>query len=83
MIGNRIRACAFSTIFAIICFASSAIAAQFDGTWSMVAVTTSGHCGSVPVGLEISHGRIFPLAEGSLVTQFSWSGAFPPPDRCG
>jgi len=40
MIGNRIRAFALSTAFAIICFAPPAIAAQFDGHWRMVAVTT-------------------------------------------
>jgi hypothetical protein len=35
-----------------------AIAAKFDGNWSMVAVTTRGHCGVIPMGLEISRGRI-------------------------
>ena len=32
---------------ALICSAPSAIAAQFDGNWSMVAVTTSGQCSGV------------------------------------
>jgi hypothetical protein len=59
MIGNRMRAFALSTAFAIICFALPAIAAQFDGNWSMVAVTTSGHCGSIPIGLGISRGRVY------------------------
>ena len=59
MIGNRIRALALSTAFAITALAPPAIAAQFDGTWNMVAVTTSGHCGKIPIGLGISHGRIF------------------------
>jgi hypothetical protein len=53
------RAFALSTAFAIICFAPPAIAAQFDGNWNMVAVTTSGHCGKIPIGLGINHGRIF------------------------
>jgi hypothetical protein len=59
MIGNRIRAFALSTAFAIISFAPPASAAQFDGNWNMLAVTTSGHCGRIPIGLGISHGRIF------------------------
>jgi hypothetical protein len=57
MIGNRVRS--FATAFTIIFFAPPASAAQFDGNWSMVAVTTSGHCGSVPIGLEISRGRMY------------------------
>ena len=58
MIGNRMCAFALSTAFAIICSASPAIAAQFDGNWLMVAVTTSGHCGKINIGLGISGGRI-------------------------
>ena len=59
MIGNRMRVFALSTAFAIICLAPPANAAPFDGTWNMLAVTTSGHCGRIPIGLGISHGRIF------------------------
>lgn len=58
MIGNRMCAFALSTAFAIICSAPPAIAAPFDGNWSMVAMTTSGHCGIIKVGLAISGGRI-------------------------
>jgi hypothetical protein len=58
MICNRMRVFALSTAFAIICSALPAIAAQFEGKWSMVAVTASGHCGKIPIGLGISHGRI-------------------------
>jgi len=47
MIGNRMRAFALSTAFTIICSAPPALAAQFDGNWSMVAVTTRGHCGTL------------------------------------
>jgi hypothetical protein len=61
MIGNRMRLLVLSTAFAIICSAPPAIGAQFDGNWSMVAVTTSGHCGKIPIGLGISHGRIYSL----------------------
>jgi hypothetical protein len=60
MIGNR-RCCAFAlaTVFTIICSIAPANAAQFDGNWSMVALTTSGHCGQIPIGLGISRGRIY------------------------
>jgi len=66
MTGIRIRAFALLTAFAIISFAPSAIAAPFDGTWSMLVVTTNGHCGKIPVGLGISHGRIH-STRGSFV----------------
>lgn len=36
----------------------SAAAGKFDGSWSMVAVTTRGHCGSIPIGMQIKGGRI-------------------------
>ena len=55
----RIRAFAFSAAFATLCFAPPAIAAQFDGNWTTVAVTTRGHCGKIPIGLRISHGLIY------------------------
>ena len=55
----RNSAFALSTAFTIICSAPPALAAQFDGNWSMVAVTTRGHCGQIPMSLGISHGRIF------------------------
>jgi hypothetical protein len=58
MIGNCMRAFALSTAFAIISSASPAIAGGFDGNWNMVAVTTSGHCGNIPIGLGISRGQI-------------------------
>ena len=43
------------------------LAAQFDGNWRMVAVTTRGHCGKIPMGLGISHGRIYSTG-GSFVS---------------
>ena len=67
MIGNRKCAFALSTAFAIFCSALPAIAAQFDGNWSMVAVTTRGHCGKIPMGLGISRGRIYSTG-GSFVS---------------
>jgi hypothetical protein len=75
MIDNCMRALAIPTAVAITCFAPPAIAADFDGNWSMVAVTTSGHCGEIPIGVEIS--RVFLRAEAlseplSLITRFNW-----------
>ena len=66
MIANRIRDFAFCTAFVIFCFVTPAIAAQFYGNWSMVAVTTSGHCGRVPIALGISHGRIYSAGGSSF-----------------
>jgi len=62
MIGNRMCAFALSAAFAIICFASPAIAAH-NGNWLMVAVTTSGHCGKINIGLGISRGRIYSIGD--------------------
>jgi hypothetical protein len=59
MIGNRMCAFALSLTVAIISSMLPAMASQFDGNWSMVVVTTSGHCGTIPIGLEISRGRIY------------------------
>lgn len=83
MTGNRMCAFALSTAFVIICCAPPVSAAQFDGNWSMLAVTTSGHCGRIPIGLGISHGRIFLLVDVLLATRFSWSAAFSLPGRSG
>ena len=71
MSANRIRDFAFSTAFAIFCFVTPAIAAQFDGDWSMVAVTTSGHCGEIPIDVRLSHGRIFSTGSTSFGTRFA------------
>ena len=67
MIGNCMRAFALWTAFAIICSAPPALAAQFDGNWNMVAVTTRGHCGRIPIGLGISRSRIYSTG-GSFVS---------------
>jgi len=58
MIGNRICVIALTAASATICSSPSAIAAPFDGNWSVVAQTTRGHCGSIQFGLAISGGRI-------------------------
>ena len=46
MIGNRICVIALVAASAAICSTPSAIAASFDGNWSVVAQTTQGHCGT-------------------------------------
>ena len=58
MIDHRQRIRALFAAFAIIAFVAPASAARFDGTWSMSAVTTRGHCGTIPVGMVINRGRI-------------------------
>jgi hypothetical protein len=80
MIGNRTCAFALSMALVILCSTPSAIAAQFDGNWSMVAVTTNGHCGSIPISLGISHGQVYSTGGGfaghpvQLVGRISASG---------
>jgi hypothetical protein len=59
MISNRICAAALATAFATICSAPSALANPFDGSWSIFARTTVGHCESLPFPLVISGGRIY------------------------
>ena len=71
MMGNRMRALALWTAFAIICSAPPALAAQFDGNWNMVAVTTRGHCGRIPIGLGISRSRIYSTGGSSFGTAFA------------
>ena len=87
MIDNRMHAFALSTAFAIICSAPPAIAGKFDGSWSMVAETTHGHCGDIEIGLGINRGRIhstsgsfaaYPIQLGGRV-----SASGQAPDECG
>jgi hypothetical protein len=59
MIGKRKCTIALSVASAIILSAPPATAAKLDGTWSMTAETTRGHCGTIAVGLGISRGRIY------------------------
>ena len=71
MIGNRKCAIALLTAFAIISSAPPASAAQFDGRWRMVVLTTSGHCGEVPIDVGISRGRIYSTGGSSFGTAFA------------
>ena len=59
MTSNRICAIPLTVALAVICLAPSAIAASFDGSWSVYAQTTRGHCESLQFGLAISGGRIY------------------------
>ena len=68
---NQMRVFALCTGFAIIGFVQPAIAAQFDGHWRMVAVTTSGHCGEIPIDVGISRGRIYSTGGSSFGTAFA------------
>jgi hypothetical protein len=59
MIDNRMCTTALTAASAIICSPPPAIAARFDGNWSLVAQTTLGHCGSIEIGVAIRGGRIY------------------------
>src|SRR3984893_14820833 len=58
LISNRTSAIALSAAIAILCFAAPATAAQFDGNWNMVLVTTNGHCGVIKMGMAVNGGHI-------------------------
>jgi hypothetical protein len=58
MIGNALRAVALAAAFATISFAALAKAAPYDGSWTMVLVTTSGHCGTIKMGMAVKGGLI-------------------------
>jgi hypothetical protein len=59
MFGNRICTILLTFLSSILFSAAEANAARFDGSWSMVAETTRGHCGTIQVGLGITRGRIY------------------------
>jgi hypothetical protein len=59
MSGNRMSAFALATACSVICSAPPASAANYDGSWNMTAVTTRGHCGTIPIGMGISGSRIY------------------------
>jgi hypothetical protein len=54
---NSLRTASITTAI-VLGFAAPAGAAHPDGTWTMTAQTTRGHCGTVEMGLAIDHGRI-------------------------
>lgn len=66
MIGHRIRAFTLAAATAFVCSPPPASAANFNGDWNMLVVTTNGHCGKIRVGLEIDRGRMY-STRGSFV----------------
>jgi hypothetical protein len=82
MIDNRMCAIALAATSATIYFIPPAIAAPFDGNWSVVAQTTQGHCGSMQFGLAINGGRLYSASGYSSVTRRSWVAASRHPDMC-
>lgn len=59
MLCNRIFAVSLAAVTAGLSFSLPASAAGFDGGWSMVAVTTRGHCGTIDIGLGVRRGRLY------------------------
>lgn len=58
MICTRRSGFALAAVLATLSFTQPTSAAKYDGSWSMTAVTTNGHCGIIPIGLGIAHGRV-------------------------
>jgi hypothetical protein len=61
MNSHRPRGIALAAALAVtsISAASSAIAANFDGSWTLVAQTTDGHCGVTRWDVAISGGQLY------------------------
>lgn len=58
---HHLRAAAPVAVLAALTIATApASAGRFDGSWSMTAVTTKGHCWVIPVTFSITRGRILP-----------------------
>lgn len=55
---SRSCALALAAASAALCVPPAAAAGRYDGSWSMVAVTTRGHCGTVDIGLAVHRGRL-------------------------
>ena len=58
MIVRPIGGLAALIVSAQLLHAGEALAGKFDGSWSMVAVTTKGHCWTSYIGLRIKRGRL-------------------------
>src|SRR5262249_41818020 len=79
MISHSIRAVTLATLFAVTMFAAgtSALAASFDGPWSVTVVTRSGPCDQAyRYGVTISRGVVYYAGGGpvSLTGRVSPSG---------
>src|SRR5215470_20063155 len=69
MISHSIRAVTLATLFTVTMFAAgtSALAAPFDGPWSVTVVTRSGPCDqSYRYGIMVSGGRVGYLGGGGV-----------------
>src|SRR5215475_3069617 len=80
MISHSIRAVTLATLFAVTMFAAgtSALAASFDGPWSVLVVTRSGPCDQAyRYGVTIARGVVYYAGGGpvSLTGRVSPSGA--------
>jgi hypothetical protein len=81
MTDNRICALALSAAVTLLSFAALAKPAPFDGAWTMVLVTTSGHCGVIKIGMAVTGGKIsatsgkFVMHKIALAGRISGSGA--------
>lgn len=80
MISHSIRAVTLATLFAVTMFAAgtSALAASFDGPWSVTVVTRSGPCDQAyRYGVTISRGVVYYAGGGpvSLTGRVSPSGS--------
>jgi hypothetical protein len=89
MIGNRMCVLALSAACAILCSAVPASAAKFagnaskfDGNWSMTAVTTRGHCGTIPIGMGIAGGRIHSTGGAFAFYPIQLGGVYPQRGAC-
>jgi len=79
MIEHRSRVRALFVSFAVVAFTAPAGAAsRFDGVWNMTAVTTSGHCGTIPVGMLIVGGRISSTSGSYAFNPIALSGRVSP-----
>lgn len=75
MYDHRQHARALSLAFALLSLTAPADAAsRFDGTWTMTAVTTRGHCGTIPVGMFIRRGHVSATSGSYAFYPISLSG---------
>jgi hypothetical protein len=59
MTGTQTGTVVLAALCATLLFAPAASAGRYDGSWSMTAVTTKGHCGTIPMGMGVKGGRIY------------------------
>ncbi len=83
MAGQRIRVFALAGAFAAasVSAASSAMAANFDGNWSLVAQTTNGHCGASQWDVAISGGQVHYPGGAYMGFPVGLAGAISPSGR--